>query len=1536
MGELTPSPYGSFPIQLKYKSGITPYQEASWVGLGWELSPGYIKRQLNQFPDDMNGAELISNYFGTGDYEALWNISSTWNRNGKNYNIAGGTGSLLKMSDNKYSLKYSKSDIIYGSLYQSNMPVITRDCYATSRTPSRFQMRNKNKSYDEKHLVFESANSNNQSTISDIYQNTQNANYYHVKSPVFMAFDNYIVNCDGIAGSITPIRYDSPSIASPYEKENRYEKGRTPHTKFSVTPVQTNKVQFIYKNESASKFNYQLTVGNGNFQVGHSSFLAGQTHKEQELRDPFNSGQLITSSYGQNDILSMEITSNSADMYPDHISVWEVPPAGEQWTFESNKNILQPKSVKWYTQTEVINQTAQGEGLVLPDNSICLSHQYSSEDCIQAFMITGTSGLTYHFSLPVFSEKKTTYTQTSTSSSTRTINTAFAVEWLLTAITGPDFKNNGDPQIGPDDEGYYVKFEYGKFVSEFRSRFPYEGSAVMNETWLNAHEVDEIEQYYLNAIKTPTHTALFVKDYRTDGKSHSYTNPMAGTSTLNRASNNIRHSLRLEEIILVKNSDMPNIPYNIGNDDKDLYKLHDDDNPSINNCEGFDQVLLTEDIDWVGSDLEDVIIKRVKLTHDYSLCEETQNSFEYDYSSGSGWASSSLSGKLTLKKVSTMFNDGQNNFTSVQQPYKFRYQTNNPDFHLSKIDGWGFYKNTNSTSWLDRLAVSDEGSAWNLQKIIYPIGAEVTVNYERDRYTSVNGEPGYKNFPIDQFNNSTGYIDINTSTDLTQELSTQTLVYIQGEIWEECDLAEDKKDPNTTYKKIQNQLHRSPPILACTVLSVTSNSVKLSLPALTTDVFDPNNQNFLWKGNCKYFFSGSASVLLEVGSDLIGGDVRVVSLVKKDSISGTEYTITYDYNNENGVSTGVSTSEPEMILAKIPTDYLRYMVMEPKIFYHQVKKSVVSNELASTLTLHSTEFIFETPHKNKIKEFDKYSAGGTMWSQPSEFVVPVNKPIADYDERYLQSWRKRVYHISDRTSEIGLLISKRHYNQYGDLIEKTTYEYDGMGDDYNEQNRGQYTNSCILFDKSFRHASSMPPLGGCPGNDCDWGGNFWKDIRFINTILEYKTPSLKKTSVEKNGITYSTEILEYDLNTGFPTFIKETKNGINYYHELSYAFNSYSQMGLKTATLSNYNMLSLIKRKTTYGDISKTQVLSSSKETFGKNLWGSNVYGYKPLATLIWDGAIEDNGTYLSSGGYAYSHGGSLWKTQKEVTKYDKFSTAIETYDGVRNYNSKRKDNDDIMVITTAKNSRLCEFTHSSAELETVGAKHEGDVEPTLGAQRIKDSDISAHTIEAHSGDYVFELDQNEKLVFIGDMGNTPITDVKKKYHFRIWEFYEYASDRCTLNVKFRGGNIGTEGIVETVGDLGTVQVVFNAVCDPSRFGDWILHTADVELDPGAGNGITYIEATIENTFINTKYFDDFRFQPNGSIVEHKIYDEYDRVSFKLNNQNIGSYFEYDPAGVIKIIKNEVEYEVIDPGPPIIEKGGYKKVKEFDYHFSNK
>lgn len=51
-----------YPINIAYTSGINADQEASWVGLGWNINVGSINRNMRGIPDEFNGEEVKTEY----------------------------------------------------------------------------------------------------------------------------------------------------------------------------------------------------------------------------------------------------------------------------------------------------------------------------------------------------------------------------------------------------------------------------------------------------------------------------------------------------------------------------------------------------------------------------------------------------------------------------------------------------------------------------------------------------------------------------------------------------------------------------------------------------------------------------------------------------------------------------------------------------------------------------------------------------------------------------------------------------------------------------------------------------------------------------------------------------------------------------------------------------------------------------------------------------------------------------------------------------------------------------------------------------------------------------------------------------------------------------------------------------------------------------------------------------------------------------------------------------------------------------------
>jgi hypothetical protein len=55
-----PGSGGGYPLAISYKAGIPTNDQASWVGLGWNLTPGFINRHVAGLPDDLCGKDIIN------------------------------------------------------------------------------------------------------------------------------------------------------------------------------------------------------------------------------------------------------------------------------------------------------------------------------------------------------------------------------------------------------------------------------------------------------------------------------------------------------------------------------------------------------------------------------------------------------------------------------------------------------------------------------------------------------------------------------------------------------------------------------------------------------------------------------------------------------------------------------------------------------------------------------------------------------------------------------------------------------------------------------------------------------------------------------------------------------------------------------------------------------------------------------------------------------------------------------------------------------------------------------------------------------------------------------------------------------------------------------------------------------------------------------------------------------------------------------------------------------------------------------------
>jgi hypothetical protein len=616
-----PSPEGGYPIALSYHSGIPLDLEASWTGLGWNLNPGAINRNVNGLPDDW-GISLSNSFFydagwtedyydfgiganiygvnvglgvywgsnktfggsvsfGIGNFSAnieagtrgigvggqLGFLSANISTNGLGLGVGlnnsyGGGGINLNYGFNSgisstASIKMGGATGISlnsnqgmsgslgglgGGLSRSSSTASAGDYAVTIQTKGidldlllfRIRAGRTRVKYDllkdtdetvtgilnpydalkdqsgnylynldvpgNMDVVSNIAYDETVSPISLINQ-TEQAELTHLLYP---AFDNYTLTAQGISGSIRP-QFNELIRLSTTEKNGSGGIDKVFKLNGSVDNT-------IISNQQ----NLDINLNNGvsfYFKNTHTSFLRTNISSFS-----FGGGGTIENVF--NNTQAIESTTFSSTLTPN----------GQQ-TVNSNGRKRDGQFIETFTNSDVNANNTNG-WFIEAKNINRLNTNLFPSIGIGGFRVTALDGKVYHYSLPVYNFElyyKNFHEETNEDENffLNSKEEQFATHWLLTAITGPDYvDSNNDGELDESDYGYYVEFEYGKWTDGYiwkGATGDYDtvkGNGINPDTYEYYRGRKQI--YYLDAIKTRTHTAYFVKSKRKDAKGEEY------------------------------------------------------------------------------------------------------------------------------------------------------------------------------------------------------------------------------------------------------------------------------------------------------------------------------------------------------------------------------------------------------------------------------------------------------------------------------------------------------------------------------------------------------------------------------------------------------------------------------------------------------------------------------------------------------------------------------------------------------------------------------------------------------------------------------------------------------------------------------------------------------------------------------------------------------------------------------------------------------------------------------------------------------
>ncbi|MCD9019643.1 hypothetical protein [Parachryseolinea silvisoli] len=336
---------------------------------------------------------------------------------------------------------------------------------------------------------------NNFDTYSTPDPNFMGSNPDAAQGGTFPNFDHYYVNAQGLAGMMRPYYFQKHLY-----KRNNYRVDDDNDYQYTMIQYDLNRshdpedkrAEFRFLNDFSNRFEYDP-----------AKLEPTEQPIATDMQYSFNSGTTKIGEFGTEPYTSNQIQGS--------------------------------RSVLWFTNEEIIQKAERVRNAGFIETTSTgydrdAAANASKAKQIGGYTIINESGMKYHFALPAYSYDEYMYSGKKTG--VETFNDfhkdePYAYTWYLTAITGPDYVDRGpsgaaDGVLNEYDWGYWVNFEYGKWSDSYAWRNPSEAMSDDVDGDFQNFSEGRKELYYLDAIKTKTHTALFFKDIRHDAKGSVY------------------------------------------------------------------------------------------------------------------------------------------------------------------------------------------------------------------------------------------------------------------------------------------------------------------------------------------------------------------------------------------------------------------------------------------------------------------------------------------------------------------------------------------------------------------------------------------------------------------------------------------------------------------------------------------------------------------------------------------------------------------------------------------------------------------------------------------------------------------------------------------------------------------------------------------------------------------------------------------------------------------------------------------------------
>ncbi|MEM9337916.1 MAG: hypothetical protein AAGA66_04255 [Bacteroidota bacterium] len=578
-----PGPEGGYPLALSYHAGIQPMEEASWVGLGFTLNAGAITRTVSGYPDDQlavprvvrdhdNGGTRHTFSVGVGLPGASFGLQFSQDTH-QGFGVGASVSVSAPVIGSGTSAVSGGPGLVvgvdpYGNAYQSVGAGFTigksgegaKGLTANVGVSTNFESTSFNTGIGHREngslgeggayqagsatsLLGASMSTTGGGSasvgIASLSQTNTNADNWTVNSsgfslPIPLGSSGVFLNLGynymryyldqtdyvNIFGSLQ-------ASGVPLEERNR--------SAFDSYALLDTDIDFIENNDPAKEaggsfpaydryqVNAQGITGSMHPFIFQNISLFGQDEPGQVAYRPEAKHQGKVQFRFANDF-SNALTLDPLWRYNAATGTFEnTANQTETYGFENNR-LVGSKHVEWYTNLDIRNGVAHADGLISHDffgNQALLFDSLDVSGQIGGFKVTKADGMTYHFSLPVYTYEEGFQVQDKEDPGKfhqRYEEQPYAYQWLLVAITGPDFVDRGEPGLDGTDWGYWVGFNYDQYVVNHRWRNPGTGfhTDIDNQSTMFSYGMKEL--YYLDAIFTRTHAAFFHRSSRRDGR----------------------------------------------------------------------------------------------------------------------------------------------------------------------------------------------------------------------------------------------------------------------------------------------------------------------------------------------------------------------------------------------------------------------------------------------------------------------------------------------------------------------------------------------------------------------------------------------------------------------------------------------------------------------------------------------------------------------------------------------------------------------------------------------------------------------------------------------------------------------------------------------------------------------------------------------------------------------------------------------------------------------------------------------------------